>query len=180
MNDKSKHEQILKKTEDDTISSPQISILEMDLTTEKLRLRKQFGIMYGMSVIVGLTIGSGIFISPQVVLGYAGSPGLTLIIWSVGGLYALFGSLTSAEIGLSIPASGAVYAYLCELYSPYFGVLYLCHNVLLMRPGSSAVKLIIFGRYILKPLYGDCEIPQLAMLSISSVLACKSFDRTIT
>ena len=179
MDDKSKQDKFSKKTEDDTISSPQISILEIDVQSEKFRLRKQFGIIYGMAVILGLMIGSGIFISPQVVLGYAGSPGLTLIIWSFGGLYALFGSLISAEIGLNIPLSGTTYAYLCELYNPYFGVLFLCHYLFFMRPAVNAVKLIIFGRYILKPFYGDCEIPQLAILTTSSTLACKSIDQTL-
>ena len=156
--------------------SPQISISEVDVQSEKFRLKRQFGVMYGMGVVVGLVIGSGIFISPQAVLGDAGSPGLTLIVWLVGGVYALLGSLTITEIGLEIPVSGEKYAYLCELYNPYFGVLYLWQFLLILRTGASALKLIIFGRYILKPLYGDCEIPHLAILALSSALSCESVE----
>lgn len=154
--------------------SPRISISEVDGQSEKLKLKKQFGVIYGMAVIVGVVIGSGIFISPQEVLADAGSPGLTLIVWLFGGVYALIGSLVFTEIGLQIPVSGEKYAYLCELYNPYFGVLYLWQFLLILRPGASALKLIIFGRYILKPIYGDCEIPQLAILTLSSALACES------
>ena len=48
-------------------------------------LPKKFGMLDGAAHIIGQVIGSGIFISPVVVLKHAGSPGMALIIWAIAG-----------------------------------------------------------------------------------------------
>ena len=49
-------------------------------------LPKKFGLLDGAAHIIGVVIGSGIFISPVVVLKNAGSPGMSLVIWAVAGI----------------------------------------------------------------------------------------------
>lgn len=148
---------------------------EPEIEIEKFQLKRQLGVLYGVAIIVGLVVGSGIYISPQTVLRNAGSPGLTLIMWITGGVYALFGALVFAEIGLHMPVAGEKYAYLSELYSPYFGFLYIWQYLLLTRPGSNALKLIIFGRYLLKPLFQQCQVPQVPTLCIASAMASEGY-----
>lgn len=55
--------------------------------------RNKLGLVASMSYIVGTIIGSGIFVSPTAILMHAGSIGLSLIIWIVGGLIATISSL---------------------------------------------------------------------------------------
>lgn len=53
----------------------------------------QLGLVDSVAMIVGCVIGSGIFISPTNVLRKTGSPGLSLVMWTVCGVYSLLGNL---------------------------------------------------------------------------------------
>lgn len=138
---------------------------------ESVGLKRRLGLLYGVVIVVGLSIGGGIYITPNVVLRYAGSPGLALIIWIVGGINSILGGLVYAEIGINIPVAGEGYPYLCELYNPFFGFMYVWQHILIVRPGSNALKLIIFGRYLLKPLFQHCELPSVAIKLLATVMA---------
>ena len=138
---------------------------------ESVGLKRQLGIFYGIAIVVGLSIGAGIYITPQTVLRFAGSPGLTLIVWIVAGLNSILGALVYVEIGIHIPIAGESYPYLCELCNPFVGFMYVWQHLLVVRPGSNAVKLIIFGRYLLKPLFQHCGIPSVAIMLLATFMA---------
>ncbi|ROT84113.1 putative Y+L amino acid transporter 2 [Penaeus vannamei] len=66
-----------------------------------VKLQKELGLLEGVAMIVGIVIGSGIFVSPKGVILYAGSVGMSLAVWAACGLIAMIGALCFAELGES-------------------------------------------------------------------------------
>lgn len=62
--------------------------------TERIQLKRELGLVSAVSLVAGTMIGSGIFMSPQFVLSYIGSPKASLIIWALSGLVAMLGALS--------------------------------------------------------------------------------------
>uniref|UniRef100_A0A8C9VZP5 Solute carrier family 7 member 10 n=1 Tax=Scleropages formosus TaxID=113540 RepID=A0A8C9VZP5_SCLFO len=120
----------------------------------------------------GNIIGSGIFISPKGVLEHAGSVGLALVVWMVGGGISALGSLCYAELGVTIPKSGGDYSYVTEIFGGLVGFLLLWSAVLIMYPTTLAVIALTFSNYVLQPLFPNCMPPYVAtrMLSTTCLL----------
>ena len=65
----------------------------------KIKLKKEIGLLDAMAIIVGVIIGSGIFISPTGVIKYTGSVGMALVVWFLCGCMTIIGALCYAELG---------------------------------------------------------------------------------
>lgn len=64
-----------------------------------VHMEKRLKLIDGIGVIVGIMIGSGIFISPKGVIQYTQSPGMALVVWALSGLLTVAGALCYAELG---------------------------------------------------------------------------------
>lgn len=67
--------------------------------SDRVQLKKRLRLIDAIGIMVGIIVGSGIFISPKGVLIYAGSPGLGIIVWILSGLLSTIGALCYAELG---------------------------------------------------------------------------------
>ena len=79
-----------------------------------------------LAIVVGMIIGSGIFLKPSIVLEQAGSPVGSLLAWVAGGLITLAAALSVAEVASAIPKTGGLYTYLQDLYGDVWGYPALC------------------------------------------------------
>ena len=104
-----------------SLKSPEAS----DQDQEDGKLKKELGLMEGVAIIIGIIIGSGIFISPKGVIQEAGSVGVSLIVWVVCGMLSMLGALCYAELGTCIPESGSDYAYIGKAFGGFPSFLYL-------------------------------------------------------
>lgn len=89
--------------------------------TEEIRLRQHLGLGNGVAIIVGIIVGSGIFISPKGVILETGAVGPSLVIWGLCGCVCLLGAMCYAELGtailkyvMSINACNCVYVSVCS------------------------------------------------------------------
>ena len=109
---------------------------------------KSLSYLNGLSLLVGLIIGSGIFSAPSQVNNHVPSPGIALIVWTVAGLLAWTGAASYAELGGAIPLNGGSGVYLRHCFGELAGFLFSWTAVIVLKPGSAAIIAIITGEYI--------------------------------
>jgi basic amino acid/polyamine antiporter, APA family len=116
-------------------------------TTPPRELPRKLGLVTGMAVVVGVIIGSGIFRVPSPIAAAAGSLTGIALVWILGGVIALFGALSLAELAAMYPAAGGPYVYLREAYGRplafLFGWMWL-----LTEPISWAALSLTFAEYL--------------------------------
>lgn len=110
-------------------------------------LKKSITFTQAMAIVVGMIIGSGIFLKPGIVLQSAGSPFMSILAWVAGGIITLASALTIAEIASAIPKTGGLYTYLGELYGDVFGFLLGWVQTIISYPASVAALAIAFATY---------------------------------
>ncbi|EAT90783.1 hypothetical protein HBI56_215810 [Parastagonospora nodorum] len=124
------------------------------LSGGSLERNKSLTFLNGLSLVVGLIIGSGIFSSPSQVNKNAGSPGASLIVWVVAGVLAWTGAASYAELGGAIPLNGGAQVYLSKIFGEWAGFLFTWCAVTVLKPGSAAIIAIIFGEYLVRAVVG--------------------------
>ncbi len=110
-------------------------------------LKKSVSFVEALALVVGMIIGSGIFLKPSVVLASAGSPLMAVLAWAAGGVVTLASALSVAEIASAIPKTGGLYAYLEELYGETWGFLLGWVQTVISYPASIAAQAIAFATY---------------------------------
>ena len=129
-----------------------------DLSGASLEKHKSLTYLNGLSLIVGLIIGSGIFSSPAQVNINAGSYGASLVVWTLAGILAWTGAACYAELGGAIPLNGGAQVYLSKIFGDWAGFLFTWSAVFVLKPGGAAIIAIIFGEYIVRAAVGpDAE-----------------------
>lgn len=86
-------------------------------------LLRQLGIASATALVVSNMVGTGIFTTTGYLAGQLGSAQLVLWIWVVGGISALAGAISYAELGVNFPSSGGEYVYLTEAFGPTWGFM---------------------------------------------------------
>lgn len=116
-------------------------------------LVRQLGLGDSISIIMGIMIGSGIFLMAGSIAREVDSVALVAGIWALGGLLSLAGALSLSELGAAFPAAGGLYVYLAEAYGPAIGFVYGWSAVSLIHAGSIATMAAAIGFYS-APLLG--------------------------
>jgi basic amino acid/polyamine antiporter, APA family len=111
-------------------------------------LVRAFGLPSAILFVLGSVIGSGIFLTTGVMAAALPSPTLIIVAWTAGGVIALSGGLTYAELGAMFPRSGGVYVYLREAFGPLLAFLYGWAALLIFFSGGIAAVAIGFADYV--------------------------------
>ncbi len=110
-------------------------------------LARELGPFDSTMMMVGIVIGSGIFLTTGIMAESLPSASLIMLAWLVGGLLTLAGALTFAELGVLFPEAGGQYVYLREAYGPLAGFLFGWILFLVSMSGSIAALGAAFAEY---------------------------------
>jgi len=119
------------------------------------RLPRTLGLWSSVALVVGITIGSGIFRSPAGIAQKVPSAPLVLALWVGGGLITLCGALSLAELAAALPETGGFYAYLREGWGRPAGFLFGWSELVLIRASALGGISVVFGEYLLRSLGVD-------------------------
>ncbi len=111
-------------------------------------LPRRLGFWSAVAVLVGSTIGSGIFRVPSTVAADVGTVGAMIMLWVLGAVIALFGALTLAELAALFPRSGGIYVFLREAYGPLPAFLFGWTELLVIRPSALGGIAMLFAEYV--------------------------------
>ncbi|HST51170.1 MAG TPA: APC family permease [Pyrinomonadaceae bacterium] len=136
--------------------------------TESRGLLRVLGVVFGLAVTVGITIGMGILRTPGDVAKQLPNPWLFIGAWLVGGLYALLGAVSVAELGTMIPRSGGFYVFARRALGEYPGFVVGWSDWLSTCGTVSAVALVV-GEYagVLAPSLKGRELWVAASVTIA-------------
>lgn len=110
-------------------------------------LRRTLGLFEGITILIGITIGAGIYSTPQIIAGYQSSFVNILLLWFVVGVFAYIGGLIYAELGTRLPHTGGEYVYLSKAFGPYVGFLFGWAQLFIIRTSPAAGLAIITVDY---------------------------------
>lgn len=96
-----------------------------------LQPRRVLTLLHATSLVVGITIGTGVFLKSAQMAQAAGTPALVLAAWAAAGLVAMLGALCFAELGAMLPAAGGEYVYLRAAYGDVPAFLFACNSFVL-------------------------------------------------
>ena len=113
-------------------------------------LRRQLGLWSAVAVLIGSTIGSGIFRSPAGIAAKLPGPLPLMSVWIAGGLVAICGALTLAEIAGVYPETGGLYVYIRQGWGRMPAFLFGWSEFVVIRAASMGAVSITFAEYALR------------------------------
>lgn len=129
----------------------------------------EFGLPTAVFVVVASMVGAGVLTTSGYTMASIGSNAWMLILWVVGGLTAIFGALTLAELSAALPHTGGDYVYLRAAYGPLPAFLSGWVSFLIGFAGPSAASAFASAKYLLEPFQAELS-PMLASIGIDIVI----------
>lgn len=121
--------------------------LESEDIRGQLEFSRGLGLFDSTMLVVGVMIGSGIFIVSAEMARNIGSPGWLLVAWGIAGALTIAGALSFGELSAMMPEAGGMYVYLREAYSPLWGFLYGWTLFTVIQTGTIAAVSVAFARF---------------------------------
>jgi basic amino acid/polyamine antiporter, APA family len=120
------------------------------VTDSAARLPRALGLWSAALIVIGVTVGSGIFRSPAGIAARVPDASAVIGLWILGGAIALCGALSVAELAVALPETGGLYVYLREGWGRLAGFLFGWAQLVAIRASSLGGIAIAFGEYTLR------------------------------
>ena len=111
-------------------------------------LRRTLGTFDGVAILIGITIGAGIYSTPQIIATYASSFAPIIGLWIGCGVFVFIGGLIYAELGTRLPHTGGEYVYIYRCFGPFAGFMFGWAQLFIIRTSPAAGLAIITADYL--------------------------------
>ncbi len=119
----------------------------MENPKQEREFKRGLGLLDSVMIVVGVMIGSGIFIVSADIARTVGSPGLLLLVWLITGVLTMIAALSYGELAVMMPHAGGQYVYLREAYNPMVGFLYGWTFFMVIQTGTIAAVSVAFAKF---------------------------------
>jgi len=111
-------------------------------------LKKTLGRFDGIALLVGITIGSGIFATPQIIAKYLSSFSVIILLWIVVSIFVYVGALIYAELGSRFPETGGEYIYIEKAFGSFWGFIFGWTQLFIIRTSATAGLSLVTANYL--------------------------------
>lgn len=143
----------------DTVHATETSLPANRPTARSAPLVRALGVWDSVSLIMGIMIGSGIFLMAGSIAVQLHSVAAVISVWAFGGLLSLCGAASLSELGAALPSAGGLYVYLARAFGPGTGFVYGWSAMALIHAGGLATLAAAIGLY-LGPILGLSSLGQ--------------------
>ena len=133
-------------------------------------LRRVIGFWGGTALIIGITIGSGIFRTPPTIARLVPNPLVVMALWVAFGVISLCGALAVAELSSMLPRTGGVYVFLREAYGDAAAFVFGWIYMLVTIPASVAALATVFAEFLLNLLGRPGDVVLVQPIAIAAIL----------
>ena len=119
------------------------------------QLTRKLGLWSSIGIVIGVTIGSGIFRTPATIAARVPDPEQMLLVWALGGAISLCGALSIAELAAALPQTGGLYVYLRESWGRATAFLLGWAELVLIRASAVGAISTVFAEYLMRSLGYD-------------------------
>jgi APA family basic amino acid/polyamine antiporter len=142
---------------------------------------------HAISIVVGIVIGTGIFLVPHEMMAATGSVSTVYAVWIIGGLLSLFGAMSYAEVAALRPRVGGEYAFIREAYGDLPAFLFTWTWVTIAKPASIATiaagLMRILGSFsalsfLSQPAFAHLYWSQLAAIAVTWLITALNIVST--
>lgn len=133
-------------------------------------IQKNIGFFPALALVMGTVIGSGVFFKVSNITEVTGTPGMTLLVWLLGGVITICAGLTVAELAAAIPRNGGLTIYIEYTYGKFSGFLAGWAQSFIYFPAMIAAQAIVFSEQVLNLLHlKDGWIVPVAFIAVASI-----------
>lgn len=141
-----------------------------DVMENKNIIQKNIGFFPALALVMGTVIGSGVFFKVSNITEVTGTPGMTLLVWLLGGVITICAGLTVAELAAAIPRNGGLTTYIEYTYGKFSGFLAGWAQSFIYFPAMIAAQAIVFSEQVLNLLHlKDGWIVPVAFIAVASI-----------
>ena len=133
-------------------------------------LRRVIGFAGGTALIVGITIGSGIFRTPPTIAGLVPNPLVIIGLWTAFGVISICGALALAELSSMLPDAGGAYAFLRAAYGDATAFVFGWLFVLITTPTAVAALATAFAEFLLNVLGVPTDVARVQVIAIAAIV----------